>query len=120
MNPYDKMLNAIVEFNKYLNQIIDKGYQNDIIKLSAIYHMIKEFKDDNIEMKTICELDSPNYELSDIEDERIDIHKVSELFNHLNNDTSKPNNELYQIILYKNNKEYLNKLKEFMDTMNYY
>ena len=47
MNPYDKMLNEIIDFNKYLDDIIAKGYRNDIVKLSSIYHMIKEFKEDS-------------------------------------------------------------------------
>jgi hypothetical protein len=124
MNPYDKMLNEIVEFNKYLNDIIAKGYRNDIIKLSAIYHMIKEFKEDSIEQSTICEIEYPEYELSDLEDETIDMQEVEELLDQLNDDVSEHINEETnkepEIILYKNNKEYLNKFKQFMDTMDYY
>ena len=125
MNPYDKMLNEIVDFKKYLDDIIAKGYRNDIVKLSAIYHMIKEFKEDSIEQSTICEyeqqeLDPPEYELSDLEDETIDMREVEELLDQLNDDVSEPINMEPEIILYKNNKEYLDKFKQFMDTMDYY
>ncbi len=135
MNPYDKMLNEIVDFKKYLDDIIVKGYRNDIVKLSAIYHMIKEFKEDSIEQPTICEYEQPEYEqheleyqefephefeLSDLEDETIDMREVEELLDQLNDDASEPINMEPEIILYKNNKEYLDKFKQFMDTMEYY
>lgn len=125
MNPYDKMLNEIVDFKKYLDDIIAKGYRNDIVKLSAIYHMIKEFKEDSIEQSTICEYEPPEYEqpefeLSDLEDETIDMREVEELLDQLNDDVSEPINMEPEIILYKNNKEYLDKFKQFMDTMEYY
>ena len=125
MNPYDKMLNEIVDFKKYLDDIIAKGYRNDIVKLSAIYHMIKEFKEDSIEQSTICEYEQPafeppEYELSDLEDETIDMREVEELLDQLNDDVSEPINMEPEIILYKNNKEYLDKFKQFMDTMEYY
>ena len=125
MNPYDKMLNEIVDFKKYLDDIIAKGYRNDIVKLSAIYHMIKEFKEDSIEQSTICEYELPEYEqpefeLSDLEDETIDMREVEELLDQLNDDVSEPINMEPEIILYKNNKEYLDKFKQFMDTMEYY
>ena len=124
MNPYDKMLNEIVEFNKYLNDIIAKGYRNDIVKLSSIYHMIKEFKEDSIEQNTICEPPEYEIELSDLEDETIDMQEVEDLLDQLNDDVSEPitdeTNKDPEIILYKNNKEYLNKFKQFMDTMEYY
>ena len=123
MNQYDKMLNEIVEFNKYLHDIIAKGYRNDIIKLSAIYHMIKEFKEfnefkeDSIEQPTICEIEYPEYELSDLEDETIDMQEIDELLNQYDEEIKEKEPE---IILYKNNKEYLNKFKQFMDTMDSY
>jgi len=140
MNSYDKMLNEIVDFKKYLDDIIAKGYRNDIVKLSAIYHMIKEFKEDSIEQQTICEyenqeleyqeleyqeleyqeLELPEFELSDLEDETIDMREVEELLDQLNDDASEPINMEPEIILYKNNKEYLDKFKQFMDTMDYY
>ena len=133
MNPYDKMLNEIVDFKKYLDDIIAKGYRNDIVKLSAVYHMIKEFKEDNIEQPIIREIDCqelghqeleypefehPEFELSDLEDETIDMQEVEELLDQLNDDVSEPTEP--EIILYKNNKEYLDKFKQFMDTMEYY
>ncbi len=120
MNPYDKMLNEIIDFNKYLHDIIAKGYRNDIIKLSAIYHMIKEFKkfkEDSIEQPTICEFEHPEYELSDLEDETIDMQEVDDLLNQYDEEIEAKEPE---IILYKNNKEYLNKFKQFMDTMDSY
>lgn len=141
MNPYDKMLNEIVDFKKYLDDIIAKGYRNDIVKLSAVYHMIKEFKEDNIEQPTIREIDCqeleyqelghqeleyqeleyPEFELSDLEDETIDMQEVEELLDQLNDDVSEPTEPTEpEIILYKNNKEYLDKFKQFMDTMEYY
>jgi hypothetical protein len=126
MNPYDKMLNEIVDFKKYLDDIIAKGYRNDIAKLSSIYHMIKEFKEDSIEQSTIGEyehqeLEPPEYELSDLEDETIDMREVEELLDQLNDDdVNEPINMEPEIILYKNNKEYLDKFKQFMDTMEYY
>ena len=111
------MLNEIVDFNKYLDDIIAKGYRNDIVKLSSIYHMIKEFKEDSIEQHTICEPPEYEIELSDLEDETIDMQEVDELLNQYDEEIEEKEPE---IILYKNNKEYLNKFKQFMDMMDSY
>ncbi len=118
MNPYDKMLNTIVEFKEYLDDIIKKGYKNDIVKLSSIYHMIKEYKEEqetNDQMITFEYNDdidmadmSPTYILQ--EDDSI-THVVEPIPDSVEEPT---------IILYKNNEHYQENLKRFLGTMDYY
>jgi hypothetical protein len=131
MNPYDKMLNTIVEFKEYLDDIIKKGYKNDIVKLSSIYHMIKEYKDEqetNDQMIT--------FEYNDIDMKEIDDISEQFMINMLEEDDSNdlsitqvvepaPESVEYPedkptIILYKNNKHYQENLGRFLKTMDYY
>lgn len=127
MNPYDKMLNTIVEFKEYLDDIIKKGYKNDIVKLSSIYHMIKEYKEDqetNDQMIT--------FEYND----DIDMKEIDDMIDMLQNDEDTgeccnsntvsgdsktvSDSQETQIILYKKNQHYQDRFAKFMETMNYY
>lgn len=121
MNPYDKMLNTIVEFKEYLDDIIKKGYKNDIVKLSSIYHMIKEYKD---EQETSDQMITFEY------NDDIDMKEIDDMIDMLQNDEGngeRCNSETVsgdlqetQIILYKKNQDHRDRFAKFMETMNYY
>jgi hypothetical protein len=118
------MLNTIVDFKEYLDDIIKKGYKNDIVKLSSIYHMIKEYKEeqetndqmitfeynDEIDMKEIDDI-SEQFMIDMLEDETNDL-SITQV-------VQKPTHEPV-IILYKNNKHYQENLGRFLETMDYY
>ena len=117
MNPYDKMLNTIVDFKDFLDDIIKKGYKNDIVKLSSIYHMIKEYKEEqetNDQMITFEYNDEIDMaDMVDIlqEDDISITHVVEPVPESVEEPT---------IILYKNNEHYQENLKRFLGTMDYY
>jgi len=130
MNPYDKMLNTIVEFKEYLDDIIKKGYKNDIVKLSSIYHMIKEYKEEqetNDQMITFEYNDdidmadmSPTYILQEGDGITHVVEPVPDSVEYPKDNPEDNPEDKTTIILYKNNKHYQENLARFLGTMEYY